>query len=187
MSVIKVYRNRNENLTVKVFSIAKKIQEYTFGTSKITVSKIIIADFFNKYFELTNTSAVIVINIPAFKLIYDKNGRKELDSNLLVGKNIPKKAVFSGQMSEIIFSLNWNVPSSFLRKEILPAIAKNANYLAHHNMELVGNKVRQRTIPQKSPDWLSSFSQIPFPFVCMIRLQKTCSRKNKGLLVTGAS
>jgi murein L,D-transpeptidase YcbB/YkuD len=29
------------------------------------------------------------------------------------------------------------VPSSILRKEILPAIAKNSNYLAKHDMEWV--------------------------------------------------
>jgi murein L,D-transpeptidase YcbB/YkuD len=32
-----------------------------------------------------------------------------------------KTAVFSGQMNQIVFSPYWNVPSSILRKEILPA------------------------------------------------------------------
>jgi hypothetical protein len=54
-----------------------------------------------------------------------------------------KTAVFSGQMNQIVFS-PWNVPSSILRKEILPAIAKNSNYLAKHDMEWVGNRVQQR-------------------------------------------
>jgi hypothetical protein len=31
-----------------------------------------------------------------------------------------KTAVFSGQMNQIVFSPYWNVPSSILRKEILP-------------------------------------------------------------------
>ncbi len=34
VSVTTIYHNRNENLTAKVFSIAKKIQEYTFGKSR---------------------------------------------------------------------------------------------------------------------------------------------------------
>jgi murein L,D-transpeptidase YcbB/YkuD len=37
-------------------------------------------------------------------------------------------------MNQIVFS-PWNVPPSILRKEILPAIAKNSNYLAKHDME----------------------------------------------------
>jgi murein L,D-transpeptidase YcbB/YkuD len=43
-----------------------------------------------------------------------------------------------------------NVPSSILRKEILPAIAKNSNYLAKHDMEWVGRRVRQRPGPQNA-------------------------------------
>jgi murein L,D-transpeptidase YcbB/YkuD len=37
-----------------------------------------------------------------------------------------KTAVLGGQMNQIVFSPYWNVPSSILRKEILPAIAKIA-------------------------------------------------------------
>jgi murein L,D-transpeptidase YcbB/YkuD len=58
-------------------------------------------------------------------------------------KSMNKTAVFSGQMNQIVFSPYWNVPSSILRKEILPAIAK-INYLAKHDMEWVGRRVRQR-------------------------------------------
>jgi murein L,D-transpeptidase YcbB/YkuD len=39
-----------------------------------------------RWIDPTHTSLNIIINIPAFKLTYSKNG-KELESNLLVGKN----------------------------------------------------------------------------------------------------
>ena len=91
-----------------------------------------------------------MVNIPSFNLTYFKNGKPALESKVVVGKSLNRTVVFSGQMSEIIFSPYWNVPSSILIKEILPAIAKNGNYLAQHDMEWVGNKVRQRPGPENS-------------------------------------
>jgi murein L,D-transpeptidase YcbB/YkuD len=61
-------------------------------------------------------------------------------------------------MNQIIFSPYWNIPSSILRKEILPAIAKNSNYLAKHDMEWVGSRLRQRPGPQ------NALGQVKFVF-----------------------
>ncbi|SEA12455.1 Murein L,D-transpeptidase YcbB/YkuD [Flavobacterium gillisiae] len=93
---------------------------------------------------LTKTEQSIVVNIPSFTLTYFKEGKPVLVSKVVVGKSMNKTAVFSGQMNQIVFSPYWNIPPSILRKEILPAIAKNSNYLAKHDMEWVGNRVRQR-------------------------------------------
>jgi murein L,D-transpeptidase YcbB/YkuD len=49
---------------------------------------------------LTRVSEYI-INIPAFKLTYSKTA-KELESNLLVGKNRTETVVFSGSISSIV-------------------------------------------------------------------------------------
>jgi murein L,D-transpeptidase YcbB/YkuD len=61
----------------------------------------------------------IVVNIPSFTLTYFKESKPVLVSRVVVGKAMNKTAVFSGQMNQIVFS-PWNVPSSILRKEILP-------------------------------------------------------------------
>jgi murein L,D-transpeptidase YcbB/YkuD len=71
-----------------------------------------------------------------------------------------------------------NVPS---RKEILPAIAKNSNYLAKHDMEWVGRRVRQR------PAKCIGSSEIHFPNSHIIFMHDTPSKayliENKGPLV----
>jgi murein L,D-transpeptidase YcbB/YkuD len=100
--------------------------------------------------DYTKAEQSIVVNIPSFTLTYFKKSKPVLVSRVVVGKSMNKTAVFSGQMNQIIFSPYWNVPSSILRKEILPAIAKNSNYLAKHNMEWVGGRVRQRPGPQNA-------------------------------------
>lgn len=94
--------------------------------------------------SLTKNKRYIMVNIPSFSLSFFKDGKPSLVSKVVVGKSMNKTVVFSGQMSQIIFSPYWNVPPSILRKEIMPAIEKDPNYLATHDMEWVGNRVRQR-------------------------------------------
>lgn len=100
--------------------------------------------------SIYSAKELIVINIPAYQLAYFINGKKELVSEVVVGKAMNKTVVFSADMKYIVFSPYWNVPKSILYKEILPAIAKNRNYLTQHNMEWHGNSVRQRPGPKNS-------------------------------------
>lgn len=92
----------------------------------------------------------IAVNIPSYKMRYIKDGKLKLESNVVVGKEMHKTVVFSGQMSYLVFSPYWNIPKSILEKEIKPGIAKNSNYLAQHNMEWNGNSVRQKPGPTNS-------------------------------------
>lgn len=92
----------------------------------------------------------IAVNIPSYKVRYIKDGKLKLESNVVVGKELHKTVVFSGQMSYLVFSPYWNIPKSILEKEIKPGIAKNSNYLAQHNMEWNGNSVRQKPGPTNS-------------------------------------
>ena len=105
---------------------------------------------------LTRVSEYIVINIPAFKLTYSKNGKKELESNLLVGKNKTETVVFSGSISSIVFSPYWNVPRSIIENELKQAIFQDENYLESHGMEWNDGNIRQRP-GHKNPMGLVKF------------------------------
>jgi murein L,D-transpeptidase YcbB/YkuD len=94
--------------------------------------------------KLTQVPEYIVINIPAFKLTYNRNGKKELESNLLVGKNMTETVVFRGSISSIVFSPYWNVPRSIIENELKQAIFQDENYLESHDMEWNNGNIRQR-------------------------------------------
>ena len=47
--------------------------------------------------------------------------------------------MFTGNLNQLVFNPYWNVPPSIVRKEILPAMNRNSNYLASHHMEVTGN------------------------------------------------
>ena len=93
---------------------------------------------------------LIIVNIPEFILhVYD--GRKQLfEMAVVVGKETNNTMMFNGDLSQVIFSPYWNIPSSIAEKEILPALKRNPNYLKKKNMEMVGGRIRQKPGPGNS-------------------------------------
>jgi murein L,D-transpeptidase YcbB/YkuD len=82
---------------------------------------------------------LIVVNIPEFILHMYEGGNKVFDMVVVVGKEGHNTMMFNGDLNQVVFSPHWNVPESIVQNEILPAMAKNSNYLASQNMEIVSN------------------------------------------------
>lgn len=83
---------------------------------------------------------LIWVNIPEFKL-YVRDGSKELfNMAVVVGKEGHSTVMFSGNLNQIVFSPYWNLPENIVKKEVLPDIEKNKNYLAENDMEITGEE-----------------------------------------------
>lgn len=94
--------------------------------------------------ELTKAKEIILINIPAYQLVYKKNGKKELESNLLVGKNFTETVIFNSYITSIVFSPYWYIPQSIVENELAQAVFGDKNYFEKHNMESYNGRVRQK-------------------------------------------
>jgi murein L,D-transpeptidase YcbB/YkuD len=92
---------------------------------------------------------LITVNIPAFVLHVTDGKNKVFDMPVIVGKEGHTTMMFNGDLNQVVFSPYWNVPPSIVRKEILPAIEKNPNYLEKHNMEITGDEDGLPEIRQK--------------------------------------
>lgn len=79
--------------------------------------------------------SLILVNIPEFVLHFFEGKTKAFDMAVVVGKEGHNTMMFTGKLSTVVFSPYWNIPPSIQKKEIEPAVAKNPNYLASHNME----------------------------------------------------
>ena len=81
----------------------------------------------------------VVVNIPEFVLrIFSSDHKVALRMNVVVGKALRHQTpVFAKDMRYIVFRPYWNVPSSILRSEVIPAIVKNRNYIANKNFEVI--------------------------------------------------
>ena len=92
----------------------------------------------------------VLVNIPSYRLTFIRDNEVALTSPVVVGKAMTKTVIFSGNMTNVVFSPYWNVPTSIINKEIKPGMARNSNYLASHNMEWNGGQVRQKPGPRNS-------------------------------------
>ena len=106
---------------------------------------------------------LIVVNIPEFVLHVYEGNNKAFDMDVVVGKEGHNTTMFNGDLNQVVFSPYWNVPLSIVRKEILPEIAKNPNYLAKENMEITGNEDGLPEIRQR-PGGKNALGRVKFLF-----------------------
>ena len=87
----------------------------------------------------------VLVNIAGFELEVVENNRTIEAMNVVVGKIGDETPVFSDTIEHVVVNPYWNPPTSILKEEILPAIARDPGYLARNNMEWVGDgRVRQK-------------------------------------------
>lgn len=114
------------------------------------IQQIIVNMERSRWVPVNLVSNYIVVNIPEYKLHVYENDQLAWSMNVVVGQPAHKTAIFNGTIKYVVFSPYWNVPTSILNKEVLPAIRRNKNYLATHNMEWNGNSVRQKPGPDNA-------------------------------------
>lgn len=106
---------------------------------------------------------LILVNIPEFVLHFFDGKNKVFDMDVVVGKEGHNTMMFTGKLSTIVFSPYWNVPPSIVKKEILPHMASNPDYLASQQMEITGNEGGLPVIRQLPGD-KNSLGKVKFLF-----------------------
>jgi murein L,D-transpeptidase YcbB/YkuD len=108
-------------------------------------------------------SPFIVVNVPAFRLYAFEAGAPDFAKpavamDVIVGKAVRERRtpVFTADMRSVVFWPYWYVPDSIARKELLPLIERDPDYLDKHDMEFVGDtdsgtaRLRQRPGPKNA-------------------------------------
>ncbi|MDR7130870.1 murein L,D-transpeptidase YcbB/YkuD [Algoriphagus sp. 4150] len=116
---------------------------------------------------------MIVVNIANYQLDYLSNRDTLFSTRVIVGTKYHASPIFSSAMSYIVFSPYWNLPTSIVRNEVMPAVRKNPNYLDQKNMEVV--TFSGKPVDPGSVNW--SGKSIPY----MIR-QKPGAHNSLGLV-----
>jgi murein L,D-transpeptidase YcbB/YkuD len=107
---------------------------------------------------------LIVLNIPMFRLwawdTIPADGTPTFGMDVIVGRALATQTpIFVEQMREVIFRPYWNVPTSILHHEVLPAIRRDPHYLQRETMEIVrgqGDDARIVDATAESIDALAS-------------------------------
>jgi len=91
-------------------------------------------------------SRYLMVNIPAFRLDAIENGKSVLEMKVVTGKKDSPTPMLTDQMTTVVFSPYWNIPSEIVSKEILPKLETDPDYLERNNIEMdeSGQRYRQR-------------------------------------------
>jgi murein L,D-transpeptidase YcbB/YkuD len=84
-------------------------------------------DFGNRY---------ILVNIANFELDTIENGETILTMRVVVGKKYRRTPVFTGRMTYMVLNPYWHIPPKIAKKDILPQIKKDPEYLNRKNIRI---------------------------------------------------
>jgi murein L,D-transpeptidase YcbB/YkuD len=91
------------------------------------------------------------VNIPAAQVEAVENDRVVLRHTAIVGKVDRQSPIVNSKINEIIVNPYWNAPVSIVRKDIIPLMRKNPNYLKDNHIRMIapnGTEVDPTTV-----DW----------------------------------
>ena len=97
----------------------------------------------------------VMVNIPAAQIEAVENGRVVSRHTAIVGKIDRQTPILNSKINEIIVNPYWNAPESIVRKDIIPLMRKNPQYLTENNIHILGpdgNEIDPTTIDWNTED-----------------------------------
>lgn len=97
----------------------------------------------------------VMVNIPAAQIEAVENDRVALRHTAIVGKIDRQTPILNSAINEVIVNPYWNAPESIVRKDIIPLMRKNPQYLAENAIRILGpdgNEIDPATIDWNTED-----------------------------------
>ncbi len=96
----------------------------------------------------------LVINIPDYNLKVYKKGEVKLEMPIIVGTKKHPTPIFSHQMSTIVLNPYWRIPQRIVKREIIPKLVKDPNYLEKQDIKAFENWDHESmTFDTSNIDW----------------------------------
>lgn len=93
----------------------------------------------------------LLVDLPGFEAFFMKNGQKEWQGKIQVGKAFTATPVFKGKLEYLEFNPTWTIPPGIIRRSILPGLRKDPGYLDKKGYLLLDFKGKK--IDPHSIDW----------------------------------
>jgi len=98
-----------------------------------------------KWLPRTEDKRYLVVNIPEFMLYYLEDNSVKQSLRVIVGKRRHPTPIFNEKISFIVLNPYWKVPEGIVKREIVPHMIKNPNYLRRQGIQA------HRTWNERSP------------------------------------
>jgi L,D-transpeptidase YcbB len=126
-------------------------------------AKLLVQNFIAKSQQLSSLeSRYMLVNIPAFELLFVDDGQVLIRSRVIVGKPYRPTPVLDATISNVVVNPSWRVPRSIVRQDLLPQLIKNGDYLNERQFEVFD--YQQNKIERSAQEWQSE-AMGRFPYV----------------------
>lgn len=116
-----------------------KIDEKTRDTLNLPVEEIINKIIINierlRWLQDTEDT-LLIVNIPDFKLSFRKNGERQWEKKVIVGKTNRETPVFNTEIRGVMFNPRWYIPRSIAVDDFLPRQKRDQSYLEERNIRI---------------------------------------------------
>ncbi|MFT6925511.1 MAG: murein L,D-transpeptidase YcbB/YkuD [Psychromonas sp.] len=146
---------------------------YWLNISRQERVRLMALNILRQQLSAIETSNKILVNIPNYKMEYWEADQKVFESKIIVGQTKRKTPLFSANLDTIVFNPSWNVPTSIMRKDILPKALSNPDYLTQNRYQIIENWHSKNEISADKIDW-ASMTVNNFPY----KLRQKSGRSN---------
>lgn len=95
----------------------------------------------------------VIVNIPAAMVETVENGVVATRHAAGVGKIDRQSPILQTRIPEVNFNPTWTVPASIIRKDLIPKMRKEPNYLAENRIRIINAQGQQ--VPPETVNWNS--------------------------------
>ncbi|PWG63124.1 peptidoglycan-binding protein [Spiribacter halobius] len=107
----------------------------------------------------------IRVNIAGFRLQWFEDGAPGLEMPVIVGRPYRQTPMMSGRMTYLVFNPTWEVPQSIARRDIVPALREDPDYLERMGFQVLQGWGRDEVrIDPETIDWQALGDRLPFRF-----------------------
>jgi len=106
---------------------------------------------------------LIIVNIPEFEVYVDSGKNILFQMDVVVGAQGHNTTMFSGNLNQVVFSPYWDIPASIVKKEVVPGMKRDKQYLEKRDMEITGHEGGLPIVRQK-PGEKNALGRVKFLF-----------------------
>ncbi len=104
----------------------------------------------------------VEINVPDYSLRLMDGDNELRRTRVIVGKPDTQTPIFSNEIKYILVNPAWHVPDSIIKKEMLPKLARDPDYLTKHGFEVT--EVAGHLVVKQPPGEANALGRILFMF-----------------------
>ncbi|OJW82355.1 MAG: hypothetical protein BGO69_17360 [Bacteroidetes bacterium 46-16] len=82
----------------------------------------------------------ILVDVPLMELFFKREGKNVQHMRVVVGRPERQTPSLDAAMANVVINPSWGVPPTILKKDVLPGITKNANYLSKKGLKAYDRK-----------------------------------------------